>query len=62
MTVDTCEMANERIALLEGLLRALVEGEDQPCSYDHLGCCQEHGWFGEPGECGIRSAREALGL
>jgi hypothetical protein len=47
---------------LRMLLTGLVEGEDQPCSFDHNGCCQEHGWFGEPGECYTRMAREAVGL
>lgn len=44
------------------LLRGFVEHEDQPCQFDHHGCCQEHGWFGEPGECGVREARQLLGL
>lgn len=47
---------------LRELLTALVESEDQPCRYDHHGYCQEHGWFGEPGECYTRFAREAVGL
>jgi hypothetical protein len=44
------------------ILRTLVEGEDSQCRYDHHGYCQEHGYFGEPGECGTRDAREAVGL
>lgn len=47
---------------LHEILRGLVESEDQPCSFDHHGHCQEHGWFGEPGECYTRKARELLGL
>lgn len=47
---------------LRDLLMGLVEVEDQPCSFDHHGYCQEHGWFGEPGECYTRLAREAVGL
>lgn len=44
------------------LLQGFVEGETEPCRFDHHGCCQEHGWFGEPGECGVREAREMLGI
>lgn len=49
-------------AELRKLLTGLVEGEDQPCRFDHHGYCQEHGWFGEPGECYLAQARTALGL
>lgn len=42
------------------LLQTFVEGEDSPCHFDHHGYCQEHGWFGEPGECNVREARELL--
>jgi hypothetical protein len=51
----------ERDRALE-LLRGLVEPESDPCSFDHHGYCQAHGWFGEPGECGVREARQLLGL
>lgn len=47
---------------LRKLLAELVGGEDAPCRFDHHGYCQEHGWFGAPGECGTREAREAVGL
>lgn len=57
LTVARAE--NER---LRELLTGLVESEDEPCSFDHHGYCQEHGWFGEPGECYTRLAREAVGL
>jgi hypothetical protein len=55
------EAWEERDKLVK-LLTKMVEGEDDICWFDHHGCCQEHGWFGEPGECGIREARELLGL
>lgn len=49
-------------ATLRELLRGLVAAEDQPCSFDHHGYCQEHGWDGEPGECYVRLARAAVGI
>jgi len=66
--MDTPELAQyivdglaERDRMAE-LLRGLVEAETDPCTYDHHGYCQAHGWFGEPGECYTREARELLGL
>lgn len=50
------------IEALRRLLTGLVEAEDDPCWFDHHGCCQAHGWFGDPGECYTREARELLGL
>jgi alpha-D-ribose 1-methylphosphonate 5-triphosphate synthase subunit PhnI len=47
---------------LAQLLANFVAYEDKICSFDHHGYCQEHGWFGEPGECNVRAAREELGL
>lgn len=49
----------ERVQIL---LREQVEGDTNPCRYDHHGYCQEHGYFGDPGSCGVRDAREALGI
>lgn len=54
--------AEREVERLRKLLRGLVEVEDQPCRFDHHGYCQEHGWFGEPGECYTRDARIAVGL
>lgn len=49
-------------AELLDILRDLV-GSDTACSFDHHGYCQEHNWFDEiPGRCGIRIARQLLGL
>lgn len=50
------------VETLRRLLTGLVEAESDPCSFDHHGCCQMHGWFGDPGECYTREARELLGL
>lgn len=44
------------------LLMEFVEGDRNSCQFDHHGYCQEHGWFGEPGECGLRDGREAVGF
>lgn len=35
--------------------------DDEPCSFDHHGYCQTHGWFHE-GECNMARARRLLGL
>lgn len=42
-----------------GILLELVEHEDQLCSFDHHGHCQEHRWFGED-VCVTRRARLLL--
>lgn len=52
---------SDRVKELEAILLDFVEGEDQPCRFDHHGYCQEHGWFGED-ECYIARGRRALGL
>lgn len=52
---------SKREERLEELLAEMVGGDDTPCSFDHHGYCQEHGWFGDPGECGHREARQLLG-
>jgi hypothetical protein len=55
-------LLSEQASRLHVLLKGLVEAEKDPCSFDHHGQCQMHGWFGEPGECYTRQAREAVGL
>jgi hypothetical protein len=47
---------------LAATLYEFVEGEGDPCRFDHHGYCQEHGYFGEPGDCHVRRGRELLGL
>jgi hypothetical protein len=48
------------LARVRMILRDFVIHESDPCSFDHHGYCQEHGYFGEPGECHVRAGREAL--
>lgn len=52
----------EQIERALTILEEMVGAEDGPCRFDHHGYCQQHGWFGEPGECGTREAQELLGL
>lgn len=53
----------KQLEYLRWLLLNFVEYEGDPCSFDHNGFCQEHGWFGDnPGDCNVRWAREELGL
>ncbi len=54
--LDTLRARHTR---LDEILSELVAGDDE-CSYDHHGYCQQHNWFGEYCECGIREARELL--
>lgn len=44
------------------MLLELVEDESEPCSFDHHGYCQEHGWFATDPACVYRRARKVLGL
>jgi hypothetical protein len=57
--VEACRQA------LSGLLREateiindLTEAEVEPCSYDHHGDCQTHGWFETDPICAVRRGRE----
>ena len=52
------EYISKEVAL-EALLHAFVDHEDQPCSLDHHGYCQEHDSFSE-GRCKVAEARELL--
>lgn len=52
-------------AELRRLLMWFVQNETAPCSFDHHGNCQEHGWVrGDAGsqECIVPLARRTLGL
>jgi hypothetical protein len=42
-------------------LRELLDDlyDDSPCSFDHHGYCQEHGWL-QPGTCIMARVRAAL--
>lgn len=43
-------------------LHFLVDGDDEPCRFDHHGYCQEH-WRGEIDDvCAIAYARRLVGL
>lgn len=45
--------AKARLAQAEELIRDLAEAEfKEPCSFDHHGYCQAHGWFDTPSEGG----------
>lgn len=59
---DERDQAVEKFTKVAAYLANFVGDECMPCRYDHHGYCQEHGWFGEPGECGVREARELLGI
>lgn len=45
---------------LRDMLVGFVEVETDPCSFDHHGACQTHGW--SEGPCGVATARVALKL
>lgn len=55
------EARDKRLQEAEGLVRDLAEAEfKRPCSFDHHGYCQEHGWFETDPPCPIPRAKALL--
>lgn len=44
---------------LAGALERLLETNDEPCHFDHDGCCQAH-YLDQSGECRVAQARDLL--